>query len=533
MKGGLQPMKVIKDRDRNQSMEGKIDIIRKEMYNQFPAYFSICTFDDAVIYIDDISSKLYEMFYAIDSEGKVVFGEPKEVSETYVQKRIFSESFDFSDLDKVKEAHKGIESLIDTWGSWAGDYESCVKALSDKPGVTNPEALCAWIHHESEGFWPGEKAKAEKGAELTGPIVFKNDEQRIVFAPVLVPGEPDYDYDKGEMILTKDEVQRIAWNWMEDYANIDVMHGLNNVAVPVESYLLPVEWTVTAYGKSMTLPVGTWIMAGKVKDDIVWKDIKEGKLTGFSVMGIPKTALKGIIEKAAKGINIADEFNAALKRVLLKDLGAGWLAPFVSIVDEPCVPKAKFFAIKSKDVEIDEVKKKGILEKIKDAFTVEKKGRVISDSTFGDLKKAWESLGKLITKAEGEREKDSNKQKESEIEMTNEEIQVLVEKAIDEKLKPISESLELITNKLAEKKEEVKEPEPAPKAVEPTADELAKKAKDDEILVKLQDKVKELDEFIKKGKSNAIRGDDNLKDKEIVANNDRDSLGRAKKKRYE
>jgi hypothetical protein len=525
-------MTVNKDRDRNQSMEGKIDVIRKEMYNQFPSYYSICTFDDAVIYIDDISSKLFEMFYAIDSEGKVVFGEPKEVSETYVQKRIFSESFDFTDIQKVGEATKSIESLVNEWGEYKGDKEKCLKAIKEKEGIINPEALYAWLFYEAEGIWHTIKS-SEKGAELTGPIVFKNDEQRIVFAPVLVPGEPDYDYDKGEMILTKDEVQRIAWNWMEDYANIDVMHGLNNVAVPVESYLLPVEWTVTAYGKSMTLPVGTWIMAGKVKDDIVWKDIKEGKLTGFSVMGIPKTALKGIIEKAAKGLNIAVEFNAALKRVLLKDLGAGWLAPFVSIVDEPCVPKAKFFAIKSKDVEIDEVKKKGILEKIKDAFTVEKKGRVISDSTFGDLKKAWESLGKLITKAEGERGKDTNKQKESETEMTNEEIQVLVEKAIDEKLKPISESLELITNKLAEKKEPEPEPEPAPKAVEPTEEELAKKEKDEDIVLKLQEKVKELDEFIKKGKSNAIRGDDNLtvKDEKEIDGN-RDPLGRAKKKRY-
>ena len=533
IKGGLKTMKVSKDRNRNQSMEGKIDLIRKQIYDLGESCYLICTFEDAVIYEDTALGKLYEMFYAMDTEGKVVFGEPKEVSETYVQKRIFSESFDFSDLTKVKEAHKGIESLIETWGSWAGDYDGCIKALSDKPGITNPEALCAWMHFEAEGVWPGEKAKAEKGAELTGPIVFKNDEQRIVFAAVLVPGEPDFDYDKGEKILTKEEIQRVAWKWLEDYSNIDVMHGLNNVAIPVESYLLPVKWNVTAYGKSMELPEGTWIMGSRVKDDVVWKDVKEEKLTGFSVMGIPKTALKGIIEKAAKGINIADEFNAALKRVLIKDLGADWLAPFVSIVDEPCVPKAKFFAIKSKDIEIDEVKKKGILEKIKDAFTVEKKGRVISDATFGDLKKAWESLGKLITKAEGEREKESSKQKESEIEMTNEEIQVLVEKAINEKLKPLSERLELITNKLAEMKEPEPEPEPAPKAVEPTEEELAKKAKDEDIVSKLQEKVKELDEFIKKGKSNAIRGDDNLtvKDEKEIDDN-RDPLGRAKKKRY-
>ncbi|MDP2365278.1 MAG: hypothetical protein Q8M94_16110 [Ignavibacteria bacterium] len=183
---------------------------------------------------------------------------------------------------------------------------------------------------------------------------------------------------------------------------------------------------------------------------------------------------------------------------------------------------------------IDEIKKKSILEKIKDAFSSEKKGRTISDSTLGDLKKAWESLGKLITKAESEREEDTTKNKEGENEMKDEEIKELVEKAIDEKIKPLSDSLELITNKLAEKKEpEIKEPEPVVKAVEPTAEELAKKAKDEDIVIKLQEKVKELDEFMKKGKSNAIRGDDNLggDSHDKTEDDNRDGFGRARKKK--
>lgn len=39
---------------------------------------------------------------------------------------------------------------------------------------------------------------------------------------------------------------------------------------------------------------------------------------------------------------------AALKRTLLRDLGVDWVAPFVSVVDEPAVPKAKFFALKAR-----------------------------------------------------------------------------------------------------------------------------------------------------------------------------------------
>lgn len=271
-------------------------------------------------------------------------------------------------------------------------------------------------------------------------------------------------------------------------------------------------------------------MASKIIDDNTWKKVDSGELTGYSVMGIRNTALKSLLDSVSKGKDIMEEIRITLKKTLLKDLGEDWIVPFVSIVDEACVPKSKFFAIKSK--EIDEEKKKGILDKIKDIFNVEKKGRTISDATFGDLKKAWESLGKLITKAEEERGK-TEKNKEGEIEMKDEEIKVLVEKAIDEKLKPLSENLESIRVSLIPKKEEVKEPEDADKKkVEESAEELAKKAKDAEVIQKLQDKVKELDELVKKGKSNAIRGDDNLESKDKEIDDNRDSLGRAKKKKY-
>lgn len=58
----------------------------------------------------------------------------------------------------IKERKQGnIQALIDTWDSWAGSYEKCVDALTGKPGITDVEALCAWMHHEAEGTWPGEK----------------------------------------------------------------------------------------------------------------------------------------------------------------------------------------------------------------------------------------------------------------------------------------------------------------------------------------------------------------------------------------
>ena len=34
-----------------------------------------------------------------------------------------------------------------------------------------------------------EKARRERGPELTGPIIYKNEEEKVAYAAVLVPGE--------------------------------------------------------------------------------------------------------------------------------------------------------------------------------------------------------------------------------------------------------------------------------------------------------------------------------------------------------
>jgi hypothetical protein len=49
------------------------------------------------------------------------------------------------------------------------------------------------------------------------------------------------------------------------------------------------------------LPAGTWFVAMKVKDDKVWKMIKEKSLTGFSVEGL--FAEKSVFSKEDKQIN--------------------------------------------------------------------------------------------------------------------------------------------------------------------------------------------------------------------------------------
>lgn len=215
--------------------------------------------------------------------------------------------------------------------------------------------------------------------ELTGPIVFKSTPERIAFAAVLVPGEPDLDAGMGEKILTVEEVERVANQWLADYGNIDLLHSLNNVAVPVQSYTTYSERTVDVGGETLTLPQGTWILGSRL-DESTWKAVVDGTLTGYSVMGIRKTALKEAIGAMKSG---AVDIDASLKKTLIKDLGPDWVAPFVSVVDTPAVPKSKWFVLKSSGDVVSAEDHKVWYEKLKEL--VLGTGSAADDRTVSDI----------------------------------------------------------------------------------------------------------------------------------------------------
>lgn len=203
-----------------------------------------------------------------------------------------------------------------------------------------------WRYDEELGLLVGEETEVELsyvekriadefGPELSAPIVMKNAEKRIVYGPVLVPGEKDYD---GESV-TSEKIEEVAHKFLKSYGNVDVQHTLNNVARPVESYLMPVDVELPGLNGPVAVPKGTWMMGTYVEDDKTWQEIKDGKRTGFSIMGVRKSVLKDAAGKSIEG---------AFKRMLLRDLGDEWEATHVSIVDRPCVPKAEFLVVKSK-----------------------------------------------------------------------------------------------------------------------------------------------------------------------------------------
>ncbi|SFX84942.1 Putative phage serine protease XkdF, partial [Thermoactinomyces sp. DSM 45891] len=197
--------------------------------------------------------------------------------------------------------------------------------------------------------------------ELIAPFIQKNHEKRIVYGPVLVPNEPDHDGDK----VNTDKIEEVAHRFVEKYANIDLQHSLNNVGSLVETYITPVDLTFD----DVTVPQGSWMLGVRVTDESVWSNVKKGKLTGFSIMGIPQAVMKSQSNQ---------EIQASLKRITLKDLGEDWIVNAVSLVDEPCVPKAKFLVVKSKEKEDTP---DGLFAKLKQLISSHKS---VEESTGGE-----------------------------------------------------------------------------------------------------------------------------------------------------
>jgi len=71
-------------------------------------------------------------------------------------------------IGKLKENQLADPSAI--WSGVGGSFTSCVSTLEGKSGITDANALCAWLHHEAEGTWPAESSKQTKHSKEDSPM---------------------------------------------------------------------------------------------------------------------------------------------------------------------------------------------------------------------------------------------------------------------------------------------------------------------------------------------------------------------------
>lgn len=119
-----------------------------------------------------------------------------------------------------------------------------------------------------------------------------DDEQRIVYGPVLIPEQLIYRVDEETneeyyIRFSAESIRNVAYGMMRVGAQSShtVMHK-----VPVEGCAIVQTWLKhsdvdksVSLGFDTSFAVGTWFVGTRVDNDRLWSDIKAGKVRGYSI----------------------------------------------------------------------------------------------------------------------------------------------------------------------------------------------------------------------------------------------------------
>lgn len=101
--------------------------------------------------------------------------------------------------------------------------------------------------------------------------------KHVVYGVVL---EPDVEDLQGD-IISAEEIEQAAHNFMASYQIIVDRHEAMADARPVESYIAPIDFEMAG----QTIKTGSWVMAVKIFNVDLWDKIVAGEYTGFSIGG--------------------------------------------------------------------------------------------------------------------------------------------------------------------------------------------------------------------------------------------------------
>jgi hypothetical protein len=151
----------------------------------------------------------------------------------------------------------------------------------------------AWL---GWGGTTGIEWAAKKLESIRGEMSFSvfNSDQRLVVGPAMIPdkmiirrneitGEIYYVYFTAETI--KQLQQKFMKDKLLDATNIEHRRKYLRDVDVVESWIVEDPEKDKQRVFNMDYPKGTWMIIMKVNDDDAWKQVKDGKLKGFSVQG--------------------------------------------------------------------------------------------------------------------------------------------------------------------------------------------------------------------------------------------------------
>jgi hypothetical protein len=323
-------------------------------------------------------------------------------------------------------------------------------------------------------------------------FTIKQDTKQLVTGPVAIPNCPDCDFAAGEKLLTPDEIEAMAHEYNTKSRMADEMHvyGRNGETIgeTVENWTLKESTTLTNInGKTVTLPLGTWMATVKVTDDTTWDNIESGKYRGFSAMYVSRSDAETIL---------------ASKRTLIADLEDP-VPLTISIVDSPCVYDAIFTSIKGDGM-------------------VEKAGRRISNATLNKITKVFETMKNgfdevqhLMSIAETERQVKEIESIKEDFDMDKDEMKAIIKEAIKEETNPLWEQLE-----------SMKTEEPVVEEVEDVEEVESEPSEDDKLLADVAKRLDTLEDKLGNPTPQSIKGEDKPEKPVVKGLIDRDVFGR-------
>ena len=161
-------------------------------------------------------------------------------------------------------------------------------------------------------------------------------------APVMIPGEADCDFHRGEKPFTADEIRNIAEAY-KNYGIVEKDHDYlfthQTVGVAEKSWITDTPMTLKYIdGEETVIPAGTWMATTRITDPTTIKRALAGEFTGYSPTVLNRELAQKIHETSMK--------SSAGKIIHDIDDPVGFA---ISLVKSPCLRKAKFCECKNKE----------------------------------------------------------------------------------------------------------------------------------------------------------------------------------------
>jgi hypothetical protein len=153
--------------------------------------------------------------------------------------------------------------------------------------------LISFVENPAIGF-----VLIQMAQDVNVQLSIENEEQQIIFTPVLIPMQriqrtvkhEDGTTETFDLIFDKETIKKVAIKWSRDQLSnaVDINHSEKLIpGVTFFESFIKGERVKSVIGYD-SLPDGTWFISGKVSDPKVWQLIKDGKIKGVSIDGMFK-----------------------------------------------------------------------------------------------------------------------------------------------------------------------------------------------------------------------------------------------------